>query len=181
MCSSDLGDLDNDGDLDIVVGNHGGDPSKAYINPQEAVDSFGRTDLSALPGTALPGSGGHATTDVAVAGGTDGSGTPLDINLDGYPDIVLAVDGGRNVIYYGSPPPSLGDFTSVAPTIIGDPATAPESSQSVTLVDVDGDGDTDAVYGNADGTATTYYNDHPHGGLTLYPTRSLAQIGRAHV
>jgi hypothetical protein len=33
-----------------------------------------------------------------------------------------------------------------------------DKSQSVDLVDVDGDFDLDAVFGNADGTSSTYYN-----------------------
>ena len=116
------------------------------------------------------GSAGKETTDVAIAGGTDPStSAPLDINMDGIPDIVLAVDGGHNLIYYGeAPPTSAGDFTSTAPTEIGNPATdgsgvgadAIEETQSVALADVDGDGDVDAVFGNADGTSTTYYNDN---------------------
>ena len=59
--------------------------------------------------------------DVAIAGGTDSTDAPLDINMDGIPDIVLAVDGGHNLIYYGGRLDYPGDFVD-GPTEIGNPA-----------------------------------------------------------
>ena len=129
-----------------------------------------RDDLLADAGTPLVGSDGKDTRDVAISGSNTTDGTPIDINLDGYPDIVLAVAGGPNLIYYGKPPPNLGDFTGVVGTPIGAGSDPIQDSQSVALIDVDGDGDTDAVFGNADGTTTTYYNDG--GTLTLTPNAS---------
>ena len=46
-------------------------------------------------------------------------------------------------------------FATLAAVDVGDA----QSSQTVELVDVDGDGDVDAVFGNTDQTATTLFND----------------------
>ena len=165
-----LGDLDNDGDLDIVVGNADGSPSRVHLNPlRRRLWRRLRDDLKDEDGTPLVDSAGKETTDVAIAGGTDqGTGAPLDINLDGIPDIVLAVDGGHNLIYYGEEPPeTAGDFSDTSHHSdwcagtdgSGDPEDPVKETVGVTLIDVDGDGDTDVVFGNADGTSTTYYND----------------------
>ena len=136
----------------IVVGNAGGAASAVHLNDAEGGPSAIRADLTSDIGTPLAGSSGKETMDVAISGGSARDGTPLDMNGDGYPDIVLAVDGGHNLIYYGSPPPNLGAFSSTAPYEIGVPSTDGsgnaadpiKNSQSVTLIDVDGDGDTDA-------------------------------------
>ena len=148
------------------------------MNDAEGGSTAIRADLTNDFGTPLAGSSDKDTMDVAISSGAASDGTPQDLNGDGYPDIVLAVEDGHNMIYYGKPPPNLGDFSSVAPVDVGVPSTDGsgnagdpiKQTQSVTLIDVDGDGDTDAVFGNADGTQDTYYNDG--GSLTLNPNAS---------
>ena len=83
------------------------------------------------------------TTDVKV----------VDITNDGIPDIVVAVNGGPNLLYPGDADGAVVEYPRATPIGVEN-----ENSQSVDVVDVDGDSDADVVFGNADGTATTYYN-----------------------
>ena len=148
-----------------------------HLNPAPA-SSAERDDLRDTAGTPLVGSAGKETTDVAIAGGTDPeTGAPLDINLDGIPDIVLAVDGEARAqphpILLARRQPETGD--SYGHATIRDrcerehrrqaaPPSDPRKDETVgvTLVDVDGDGMTArrcVFFDNADGTTDTYYNE----------------------
>ena len=101
-------------------GNAHGAPSRVHLNTLPSTSNV-RDDLMSSPGTDLVGSAGKDTMDVAITGSADPlTGDPLDINGDGVPDIVLAVSGGHNMIYYGPAPPSVaGDFTGVGGSEIG--------------------------------------------------------------
>ena len=64
-------------------------------------EAITRDTLRNSTGIDLAGSAGMDTMDVAITGGASSNGPPADFNQDGIPDIVLAVSGGHNMIYYG--------------------------------------------------------------------------------
>ena len=216
--SIDLGDLDGDGDVDIVLGVVGG-PNKAYINNGDGtfteVPLGPSNDKSATQDVEMVDVDGDDIPDVVIAN-SDGpdrviltstfGGSPLgpdelatagvvlgsevlnsrdieveDLNGDGIADFVIATsDGSNKVIYNGgaSSPEDLATFPAVD---VG----GPQSSQTVEVLDVDGDGDMDTVFGNTDQTASTYYNDLAEvgdllGGSLVQPPGKSAPVGTAY-
>ncbi|HUV37312.1 MAG TPA: FG-GAP-like repeat-containing protein, partial [Patescibacteria group bacterium] len=128
--SLDLGDVDNDGDLDVVCGNYY-DINNLYLN-----------EGGILP---VEPSWTAVSEDIAydvVLG---------DINGDGALDLVVANYGQSNQIYY-----NRGTFFSAAPTW----SSAEENRTfALKLHDIDGDTDLDLVCGNAQGHNTLYLNE----------------------
>ncbi|MCF7731518.1 MAG: FG-GAP-like repeat-containing protein [Akkermansiaceae bacterium] len=119
-----LGDVDGDGDLDLVEGNSG-QPNRLFLNNGSA-DPF-----AGVAGTDIPG-GGYNTHSVALG----------DVDGDGDLDLVEGNSGQANRLYLnnGSADPFAG---VVGSNLLG----TPDSTESVALGDVDGDGDLDLVGG----------------------------------
>ena len=128
-----LGDIDGDGDLDIVVANYGssssGAPNRVYKN--DGMGSFTGTDLSS-----------ELNDSYSIA--LD------DLDGDGDLDIVVADYGSVNRVYKND---GMGVFTG------SNISSDSSDSSSIALGDLDGDGDLDIVVANYGQVNRVYNND----------------------
>jgi predicted nucleotidyltransferase len=174
-----LGDVNNDGHLDIVVANTN-QQNEIYINDGSDTYSTGidlGKDISDTRSIALGDVNGDGSLDIVVGnyGGQNvvylGNGkgtiwTPInfgtgcdatlsvalgDVNGDGALDIVVGNAGGQNVVYLGN-----GKGTDWTPINFG---TGSDATCSVALGDVNGDSHLDIVVGNAGQQNVVYLND----------------------
>ena len=130
-----LGDLDSDGDPDLVVGNNG-TVNHVYLN-----DGTGVFLLATGPGVTVLGS--SATSAVAVG----------DIDGDGDLDLVIGVDGGPSVVHLNNGVSASGDWNgfAAATVLAGDDdhdTGATTSTTSLALADVNGDHHLDLIVAN---------------------------------
>jgi len=114
-----MGDLDGDGDLDILLGNNG--KSQVYLND-------GKGNLT--PTIAALNSAGNDTMSAAMG----------DLDGDGDLDILLGNFNQPSQVYLNN---GRGGFT---PSVTLNPASP---TRSVALGDLDGDGDLDILLGNS--------------------------------
>jgi hypothetical protein len=139
-----LGDVDKDGDLDLIVGNNGA-PNRLYLN-----DGMG---LLELDGADL---GTGATTAVALG----------DIDGDGFEDVVVGITGAINRIFLNQGRDAgTGEWLGFYPgSNIGSES---DSTSSLALGDVDNDDDIDLMVGNSGTTTTNRLYLNVGGTLTL--------------
>jgi hypothetical protein len=160
-----LGDLDGDGDVDIVVANGSFQQTRVYFNncaPTDPQPAWAFTD--AVYGVTFPVSGGEGR-DVALA----------DLDLDGDLDVFLANRGQASRVYLNS---GTGSF---APDdLLHFPQSeANQNAAWVAVADVDLDGDPDVVLGKDQGSGylwpSVYLNDRAQGGSGAL-TAALANV-----
>ncbi len=127
-----LGDIDGDGDLDLIAGNNGVS-SVIYLNDGAGVFTRHQTLLD-----------NNATRSVVLG----------DVNGDGALDIVMGNDGEINRLYLNN---GSGGFPLNGAAI----GSESDATTSVSLGDVDGDGDLDLVTGSdaLDQTNKLYLNN----------------------
>ncbi len=129
------GDIDGDGDVDLVAIN-AGQPSRSYL-------SRAAPEVEVVIDPALGGSSGD-TWAAAVA----------DINRDGSPDVLVGRRNQPNDLYRNNG--SVSPFDGV----LGSPLdTLSDDTRGVALGDLDHDGDLDAVIGNFGQPSRVHIND----------------------
>ena len=139
-----LGDVDGDGDLDLVAGNDR-QTNKLYLN-----DGSGGFPGINTPGTAI---GSETDSTISVVLG--------DVDGDGDLDLVAGNDEQTNKLYLNDGTSVNGGFNTPG-TAIG---SETDETLSVVLGDVNGDGHLDLVAGNSGQTNKLYLNDGS-GGFT---------------
>ncbi len=128
-----LGDVDRDGDLDLVFGNFQR-PSKLYLN--NGTGTFAVASVGRMP------SFNDATTSLAIG----------DLDADGDLDVLLGNLRQQNRLFLNDGTGTLSDASTSAMPANND------DTYSIILGDFDGDGDADIASGNAKPRNRIYLN-----------------------
>ena len=139
------GDIDNDGDLDLMVGDRG---------RERALMNDGRGFFSDESATRLPAAPDDATQDVTLG----------DVDRDGDLDLVVANEQGTNQLLLND---GRGFFTP-APAGSLPLRQTREATRNADLGDVDGDGDLDLLFANV-----SFGGGDPQGRLLLNNGRGV--------
>ncbi|MBK8096174.1 MAG: VCBS repeat-containing protein [Planctomycetes bacterium] len=151
-----LGDLDGDGDLDLVAGS--GDYGEA-IEYDTLLLNDGRGNFLPAPAGNLPPA--LDDTRALVLG---------DVNGDGRPDIVLGNKNEQSRLLLNNGAAVFADVTATHLPAATHPTTA------LAMGDVDGDGDRDLVLGNLGAPCGLYRNDG-NGHFTDVTPGSMPNVG----
>jgi len=142
-----LADINGDGRIDVITGNWNIQPNLLYLND-------GDTDPFSAAGLPISGDA-HSTFSIAMA----------DVNSDGHIDVVAGNTGGNpNRLYLNNG--SNNPFDGVSGKDISDDL---DHTQSIALVDINGDGHKDVITGNSGQVNRFYLNNgtnDPFAGVT---------------
>jgi hypothetical protein len=125
-----VGDIDRDGDQDLVLANRDGQANQILLND----GALGFAEVRTF------GTGSDETRSVTLA----------DLNGDGGLDIVAGNIGEANAVYLGT-----GDGQFGPGVLLG----GDQMTYTTAVADLDGDGDLDIVVGNVQEQNVAYLND----------------------
>ncbi len=146
-----LGDLDHDGDLDLLIGNWESNVLSAFRN-DGAVNAYGEITATAPIWQAAPASWGITHTDGTAV---RPNAALADLDLDGDLDMMVGQRSGtQNIIYAYENKRALDALPGVGPTWVRNPNWDVVIGASIfdriaALNDIDGDGDFDLVVAGA--------------------------------
>ncbi|MFO0688375.1 MAG: VCBS repeat-containing protein [Myxococcota bacterium] len=149
-----LGDLDGDGDLDLVAGEFAG--SFAY---------FQNTGTATSPAFAPRTGAANPLNGQTVV--TPSTPTLGDVDEDGDLDLVAGTNAGSFAFYENTGSAKLPAFVSRTGTANPLDGKSSGGQSSPTLGDLDHDGDPDVISGSTSGSFTTFYLPEPPRGLML--------------
>ncbi|UOA08407.1 FG-GAP-like repeat-containing protein [Methylobacter sp. S3L5C] len=135
-------DIDGDGDLDAFIGNFDGNTLFYQNNGTASLAAF-----------TAPVSNAFSLTDAGISA----SPTFIDIDGDGDLDAFIGNQSGDTLFYQNIGTASLAVFAAPVTNALG--LTTVGSSAKPTFVDIDGDGDLDALIGNNDGITQLFINN----------------------
>ncbi|MDH5389217.1 MAG: FG-GAP-like repeat-containing protein [Gammaproteobacteria bacterium] len=138
--SIDVGDVDLDGDLDIVIARYNS-PNLLYLNQLNAGSSAPFTSVTPLNIT----SDADSSQSIKLA----------YIDNDNYLDVVVGNTGNFNKYYINGGAGTLFSALVTGAAIDNDN----NSTSSIAVVDIDNDGDIDVVAGNSGQTNKYYLNN----------------------
>ena len=150
-----VGDVDNDGDLDIVIANGDATNSLYYNN-----------------GTSTPFDG--VTPEAIGTSADDSRAIALgDVNGDGHLDVLVGNSSAEDELYLSNG--TASPYAGVTPLKL--PASIFSFTRSIALADLDRDGDLDVVTGKYNRANSIYLNDGSNDPFTNSPGRTVGNDG----
>lgn len=147
------GDIDRDGDMDLVFANQG-------VNQLLVNDGKGHFQATPLPPFRVGGQGPGTGRDVSQARNFDVHFS--DINGDGYPDLAFCSNAASLMMYVNVPGKGGPRTFEARPDLI-EPRPAGHGSESICLADVDGDGKPDVTIASGHEQTPLWINAWPKG------------------